>query len=159
MSGTNHTVSEVNPGSNDIELYLQRIITERANTTTIQPIDIILPINLDRNHWTLLIICYSDDISIVMYPDIYYIDPLSHSIHNDVLEGVRKSGIVDRGYTVIETPKIILQRDGRNCGPWICCCAQQWIATGQFNFLDLQKLNMLEVRGQHVRIFPIDSDD
>jgi hypothetical protein len=88
---------------------------------------IVLPVNLGNRHWTALLI---DRRVEGTPPTIYYLDPLGSTISPELIN------LLHEVYPAIQpsdikSSSIILQRDGRNCGPWIIAMLTHLVEFGK----------------------------
>lgn len=113
---------------------------------------ILVPINLDKNHWALLYFVFNGQA--VQPENIYYFDPFGTPINANVehaLQSVfKQSSIVNINARV--------QEDGYNCGPWVVEAARSLVDAGAE-----PSCNISKARLEHEKIIKIakvkESDD
>lgn len=110
---------------------------------------ILLPVNIDNNHWALLYIHYLNNAET---PTICFFDPLGSSI----TEHARIEKGITNVYGDIEILSLEqrVQEDGYNCGPWIIESAQTLINQGGLPPADY---NINACRNNHNEILQDDS--
>ena len=76
---------------------------------------VLIPVNLNNNHWALLYIIYQQDAA--KLPVIYYFDPLGAQIPSDINNALSNKQLFPATKPINIGKRI--QNDGCNCGPWI----------------------------------------
>ncbi|CAF1463104.1 unnamed protein product [Rotaria sordida] len=125
------------------ELFDQIIAYQRQRNinmfyTTIN--EIIIPINLNRTHWALLIIVYPIQTNNDYY--VFYFDALGNQIPESIVDTLIKCNIIQNKNQIHSNYKKILQKDDRNCGPWVVICTEKWFEAKEVN---IQELSTIEI--------------
>ncbi len=76
---------------------------------------VLIPINLNQNHWALLYIIYPQNAS--LQPEIYYFDPLGNPIPEEVRQLLHNKELYP-GANITKVNEQV-QYNGHDCGPWI----------------------------------------
>lgn len=76
---------------------------------------IIIPINLNENHWSLLYVILPKDAA--RLPSIYYFDPFGDPPPQEVVKAIQTVPMFQMAEIVNVGSR--LQQDGFNCGPWV----------------------------------------
>lgn len=86
---------------------------------------ILIPVNLNNNHWVLVYFVFQQDAS--QSPDVYYFDPLGGEVNIGVKKAI-KSQTLYPDLSLVNLSDCV-QGDGYNCGPWVIEAAKS-IADG-----------------------------
>jgi len=106
--------------SNLQSFHQQRLLTATASVKN----KVIVPINLNNNHWALLYILYNETSQDPA--TVYYFDPFGKAIDANVNQAV-SSAFPTAEIVNIEAR---VQDDGHNCGPWIIEAARAFVRKG-----------------------------
>ena len=112
---------------------------------------IIIPVNLENNHWVIVFLDYTIVNSNIVNPEIYYIDPLGRKPHkkvNEVLNLVFPNGM--KKTAIIPQPGLTIQTDGDNCRPWIIEIARCFIPNKDLS--GIEKVIIEDARAEHVKM-------
>ncbi len=112
---------------------------------------VLIPVNLNNNHWTLLYIIYQGNTD--QLPEVSYFDPLGNDIPEDITNALSDENL----YPEI-TPTPIgsgepVQNDSYNCGPWVIEAAKK-IIQGQENLIG--GCNIAMARNEHQCILSLE---
>ncbi|CAF3370960.1 unnamed protein product [Rotaria sp. Silwood1] len=109
--------------------------------------ELIIPLNVDQLHWILLIIVYPEQANNAYY--VFYFDPLGQAIPEPIVNTLMKCNFIQNENQIQSNFQQILQRDGRNCGPWLVVCATNWLETKEINMQYLSLFNIEHERKCH----------
>lgn len=110
--------------NNTLKANLQSFQQQRLLASSPTKNKVIVPVNLNNDHWVLLYILYQEK---NQYPaTVYYFDPFGHAINDDVNQAINDA---------FPTAEIVntsarVQSDGYNCGPWIIEAARALVNSG-----------------------------
>ena len=107
---------------------------------------VLMPLNLNENHWVLL----SIRPGVNHQPtEIRYVDPMGQAMHPHVQQAL--TIVYPTIALQVSTP--VLQQDGYNCGPWVVEIARSLVTTGQLPLsLDIQQARLQHQQDlQHIR--------
>jgi curved DNA-binding protein CbpA len=86
---------------------------------------VIIPLNLNNQHWTLIYLQFEAQ----NRATFYYFDPFGHEMPEAIANILEAFSIASR-VTIVNLP-MPLQTDGYNCGPWIVVAARSLVHNGE----------------------------
>jgi hypothetical protein len=134
--GTVNTLKE-----NLIEFHAQRLTSISSG----RPVDnkVIIPINLNQNHWVFLYLCYTENNII---PSIYYFDPFGEPVPAILQSIIKNSKLYPQAKITPIGQRT--QYDGYNCGPWVIEAARAILEGREVD----EQLAIAEARRRHREI-------
>lgn len=108
-----------------------------------KPKHLVLPVNINGNHWVALDINLSNDAN----PLVAYVDPFGKAMPKNIEDAIKSVFPGISNANLIVSP-IRLQNDGYNCGPWVIESLRYIIAKGALP----DNLNIEQARRAHQMI-------
>lgn len=130
MLGTDWHITDekgVSHRGNELKSYLSQFQLPNNKSK------VIIPLNLNINHWALLYIVFSEG----RPGAVYYFDPKGSETHREVAQAIKQV------YPHVEICNLPIQvqasSDSVNCGPWIVEAAKTLVEDGALPTCDIQQ--------------------